>query len=371
MQAEALAFLAQLVNIDSGTGNEAGVNQVGAIVATQLRQLGATIESHPAKPAAGNNIVARFAGTGRGRILLIGHLDTVFAPGTASARPFRIEGTRAYGPGVADNKGGIVAGLFAMKLLRQLAATDYGRITLLLNTNEETGSAGSRSLIEAEARQHDVVLNLEPGRPADGLVIWRKGSGTLRIEVRGRTAHAGVAPETGRNAAMELAHQVLKMASLGNAETGTTVNMTVLAAGDRRNVIPDFASADGDVRVATSAEFDRVERDVAALIREKLIPDTTVTATLTRGFPPMPKNAAADALAARAQAIYGELGAKLTLEGSGGAADSSLAAGVGAPTLDGLGIVGGNTHTADEYVEVNSIGPRLYLLTRLLIELGR
>ncbi len=241
---------------------------------------------------------------------------------------------------------------------------------MVLNTNEETGSDGTRALIEAQARQHDVTLNLEPGRPADGLVVWRKGSGEIRIEVRGKAAHAGVAPDSGRNAAMEAAHQMLQLAALADPAKQTTVNFTVINAGDRSNVIPDLATATADVRVTTPEEFDRVARDLAVLSQKKLIADTEVKAELVRSFPPMPENPRTDSLAAMSQSIYGELGLKLTLEGSGGAADSSLSAGVGTPTLDGFGIVGGNTHTADEYIEVDSIAPRLYLLTRLLMELG-
>lgn len=371
IRGEAIATLEQLVNIDSGTGNERGVNGVGALVTAQLRELGASIAVHPSAPVVGNNIVARLTGTGKGRILLIAHLDTVFADGTAAARPFRVEGKRAYGPGIADNKGGIVAGLYALKLLQQLGFRDYAQITLLLNTNEETGSTGTRGLIEAEARQHDVTLNLEPGRPADGLVIWRKGNGSILIEVKGKAAHAGVAPESGRNAAMEVAHQILQLSKLADSSKQTTVNFTVLEAGDRDNVIPEAAIARGDMRVTTPAEFDRVEKDLVRLAQNRLIPDTEVKATLTRGFPPMPQSATTNNLAARAQSIYGDLGLKLTLEGSGGAADSSLSAGVGTPTLDGFGIVGGNTHTPEEYAELDSIVPRLYLLTRLVMDLGQ
>jgi glutamate carboxypeptidase len=144
----------------------------------------------------------------------------------------------------------------------------------------------------------------------------------------------------------------------------------VLHAGDRTNVIPDHAVAEGDVRAETPEEFDRVERELATMAQKKLIPDTVVTTTLRRSFPPMPQTASTDALAAKAQEIYGELGKKLTLEGSGGAADSSLSAGVSVPTLDGFGLVGGESHTELEYVEVESIVPRLYLLTRMLMELG-
>jgi glutamate carboxypeptidase len=365
-----LKLLEQLVNIDSGTANEAGLNQVGGIVAEQLKALGARVETVSAAPAKGNNIIATLTGTGKARILLLAHMDTVFKDGTATAKPFYIKDGRAYGPGVMDDKGGIVAGIYALKILQQMNFKDYGRITLLLNSNEETGSTGTRALIEKMAKESDVTLNLEAGRPADGLVVWRKGSGTAVIEVKGKAAHAGVAPETGRNAATELSHQVLQMQKLGDPKTQTTVNFTVLKTGEAKNVIPDAASAYGDVRVAVPEEFDRVEKDMAKISANRLVPDTQVQTSVVRGFPPMPKNEKSDALAEKAQAIYAELGRKLTLEGSGGAADASLSAGVGTPTLDGFGIVGGNIHTPDEYAEVESVVPRFYLLTRMLMEVS-
>ena len=159
-QVDALKLLERLVNIDSGTGYADGLVQVGAIAVEELRQLGADIEILPAKPAVGDNIVATFKGTGKGRILLMAHTDTVFAQGTAAKRPFRIDGERAYGPGVSDDKGGIVTAIAVLKILQDLKFRDYARITLLLNTNEETGSRGSRALIEQLAREHDVTLNL-------------------------------------------------------------------------------------------------------------------------------------------------------------------------------------------------------------------
>ena len=371
-EADALKLLERLVNIDSGTGYADGLVQIGAIAVEELRQLGADIEILPAKPAVGDNIVATFKGIGKGRILLMAHTATVFAQGTAAKRPFRIDGERAYGPGVSDDKGGIVTAIAVLKILQDLNFREYDRITLLLNTNEETGSRGSRALIERLAREHDVTLNLESGRAGDGIVIWRKGSARLTIEVKGRAAHAGGAPEQGRNAAMELANQVLQVAKLGDAAKQTTVNVTVLQSGDRSNVIPDLAVAHADVRALMSEEFDRVEREATAIAKNgKVIPDTEVTAILNRSFPVMPQNAKTDALAKMAQSIYGELGKTLKLEGSGGAADSSFAAGVFKPALDGLSIVGGNAHTDREYIELASIPPRFYLLTRMIVELGK
>ena len=371
-QADALKLLERLVNINSGTGHEEGLRAVGAIATEELNKLGAAVETVAVvKPSVGDNIVATLNGTGKARILLMAHMDTVFAQGTAVARPFRIEGGRAYGPGVSDNKGGIVSAIHVLKILRDLNFKNYARITVLLNSNEETGSRGTRALIEKLAKEHDVTLNLESGRLGDGIVIWRKGSAKLTIEVKGRAAHAGSQPEQGRNAAMELAHQVLQVAKLGNPNKQTTVNITVLNSGDRANVIPDLAVATADVRALLNEEFDRVEREAAALAKNnKLIPNTEVTTRLDRSFPIMPKNAQTDALAKMAQSIYAELGKTLKLEGSGGAADSSLAAGVFKPALDGLSVIGANAHTDREFAEIASIIPRFYLLTRMIVELS-
>jgi glutamate carboxypeptidase len=355
---EALKLLEQLVNIDSGSGYEPGLTQVRDIVVAQLKALGATIEMIPnTAPDKSQHVVATLKGTGKAKILLMAHMDTVFKEGSAAARPFHIKDGRAYGPGVMDDKGGIVAGLYALKILKKLDFKDYAQITFLLDASEETGSAAATALIQKVAKQHDVTLNLEPGRPADGLVIWRKGSATAVVEVKG-------------NAALEAAHQILQLCKLGDAEKKTTINFTVLNAGDRTNVIPDQATAKADVRAAVPEEFDRIEKDLARVSADKLIPDTQVTTRLERGLPPMPQTPETDKLVDIAQGIYGEIGRKLTIEGSGGAADASLSAGVGVPTLDGFGIVGGNIHTPEEYAEVDSVSPRIYLLTRMIMELA-
>ncbi|QTT89800.1 M20/M25/M40 family metallo-hydrolase [Pseudomonas chlororaphis] len=369
-QGDALKLLERLVNIDSGSGYEAGLNQVSDIAIAELKKLGASIEKVPNGAAGGSHVLATLKGTGKARILLMAHMDTVFKEGTAAERPFRIQDGRAYGPGVMDDKGGIVAGVYALKVLDNLKFKDYEQITFLLDASEETGSEIATDLIKKTAKAHDVTLNLEPGRPADGLVVWRKGSATALVEVKGKAAHAGVAPELGRNAAMEAAHQILQLGKLGDEAKKTTINFTVLKAGDRTNVIPDQAIAKADVRAAVPEEFDRIEKDLARVSANKLIADTEVKTTLQRGLPPMPQTEKSDALVAMAQGIYGELGRKLTIEGSGGAADSSLSAGVGTPTLDGFGIVGGNIHTPEEYAEVDSVAPRIYLLARMIMELS-
>lgn len=367
---EALKLLERLVNIDSGSGYVPGLTKVSDIAIEELKKLGATIELVPNTPEASNHVIATLKGTGKAKILLMAHMDTVFKEGSAAERPFYIKGGRAYGPGVMDDKGGIVAAIYALKVLHNLKFTDYAQITVLLDASEETGSGVATELIKKTAKEHDVTLNLEPGRPADGLVVWRKGSATALVEVKGKASHAGVAPELGRNAATEVAHQILQLGKLGDEEKKTTINFTVLKAGDRTNVIPDQASAKADVRAAVPEEFDRVEQDLARVSANKLVPDTEVKTSLVRGLPPMPQTAQSDALVAMAQGIYGELGRTLTIEGSGGAADSSLSASVGTPTLDGFGIVGGNIHTPEEYAEVGSVAPRIYLLSRMIMKLS-
>ena len=370
-KAEALRLLERLVNIDSGSGYGPGLTHVSDIAVDELKQLGFNIERVPDAATNSSHVIATLKGTGKAKILLMAHMDTVFKEGSAAERPFHIKDGRAYGPGVMDDKGGIVAGIYALKVLKNQGFKDYAQITFLLDASEETGSDIASELIRTTAKTHDVTLNLEPGRPADGLVVWRKGSATALVDVKGKAAHAGVAPELGRNAAMEAAHQVLQLGKLGDAEKKTTINFTVLQAGDRTNVIPDHAMAKADVRAALPEEFDRIEKDLARVSADKLIPETEVTTTLKRGLPPMPQTPESDKLVAIAQGIYGELGKKLTIEGSGGAADASLSAGVGTPTLDGFGIVGGNIHTPEEYAEVESVVPRVYLLSRMIMELAK
>ncbi|MFL9675718.1 M20/M25/M40 family metallo-hydrolase [Pseudomonas marginalis] len=370
-KAPALKLLERLVNIDSGSGYGPGLTQVSDIAVDELKQLGFTIERVPDAAANSSHVIATLKGNGKAKILLMAHMDTVFKEGSATERPFHIEDGRAYGPGVMDDKGGIVAGIYALKVLKNQGFKDYAQITFLLDASEETGSDIASELIRNTAKAHDVTLNLEPGRPADGLVVWRKGSATAVVEVKGKAAHAGVAPELGRNAAMEAAHQILQLGKLGDEEKKTTINFTVINAGDRTNVIPDQATAKADVRAALPEEFDRIEKDLVRVSANKLIPETEVTTTLKRGLPPMPQTPESDKLVAIAQGIYGELGKKLTIEGSGGAADASLSAGVGTPTLDGFGIVGGNIHTPQEYAEVESVAPRIYLLSRMIMELSK
>jgi glutamate carboxypeptidase len=366
-----LALLQRLVDIDSGTGDVEGGRRVAAVLKPPLEALGAKVEMVPAEaPGLPENLVARVQGKGSGRILLIAHLDTVFGPGTAAKRPFRADLNRAYGPGVVDEKAGVVEGLFALKLLRDLGVQDFAQVTLLIETSEERGSPGTRGLIARLLKEADVELNLEPGPPLDSVTVWRKGSTTFHIAVAGKAAHAGVNPRDGVNAATELVHQLQADDVFPKSGDGLTANLTVIHAGTRENIIPEHAEAEVNVRVRETADLDRVEQAFRANAAKPVVEGAQVSVTRNGAYPPLPSNAATDALAAQAQAIYGELGQKLSASGSGGASESALAAAAGVPALDGLGPVGAGLHSDQEYLELASLTPRLYLLARLIEELG-
>lgn len=367
-----IALLEKLVNIDSGTGDKESGQKASELVAAEMRALGMSVELVPAESQPlPDNVVGTLTGTGKGRILIIGHIDTVFEPGTVAKRPFRMDATRAYGPGVIDEKGGVVEGLTAIRLLNQLKVKDYARITYLVETSEERGSPGTRALIDKLVRDADVELNVEPGDAPDGVTVWRKGSTTFYINVKGRAAHAGVNPQDGRNAGLELIHQVEGAASLPTSGDGLTANLTVMRVGTRYNIIPEDAQAQINVRVREKAQYDEVEALLRKNAQTTVIPDTQVTIAREGAFPPLPTNPATDALYARAARIYAAAGLTLGRQGNGGASESALAFDAGTPALDGLGPVGGGFHSDKEYLELATLTPRLYLLTSLLIELGK
>jgi glutamate carboxypeptidase len=371
-RAGALELLKEIVDIDSGTGDVEGGTKVEAVLRARLIQLGAEVRTEPAEaPGLPDNLVAVLHGTGKGRILIIAHVDTVFGPGTVAARPFSMDAQRAHGPGVGDEKAGVVNAFTALKILHDMGFKNFATITFLLDDSEERGSPGSTKLIRRLAREHDVEFNMEPGDPPDALTVWRKGSASIRIQVKGRAAHAGMAPQDGRNAAVELIHQLNALqGAFPTSGNGITVNLTVLRAGERANIIPDQAEATINVRYRKAEEFDAILAKVEAGTHSTQVPDTTVTLAHDPAFPPLTENAQIDALAARARAIYAEIGKTVELSGNGGASESALAMSEGTPALDGLGYVGGDFHTDHEWIDLNSVVPRLYLFTRLLMETG-
>ena len=368
----ALDLLKEIVNIDSGTGDVEGGRKVAAVLSARLKALGADVRTAPAEaPGLPENLIATFHGTGKGRILVIAHLDTVFGPGTAAGRPFSIAGDRAHGPGVGDEKAGVVNAIAAFKILRETGFTDFSTITFLIDDSEERGSPGSTQLIRTLAAANDVEFNMEPGDAPDVLTVWRKGAANINIKVKGRAAHAGMAPQDGRNAAVELIHQIdLIDGVFPHSGDGVTVNVTLMKAGDRNNIIPAEAEATLNVRFRRMEDLGAVLARVEANAKGVKVADTTVTVERETSFPPLVEDASVGGLAARARAIYAEIGRTAAFGGNGGASESALAQSVGTPALDGLGYVGGDFHTDHEWIDLTTVTPRLYLFTRMLMDAG-
>ena len=363
----------KVVNIDTGSRYGTGINKVADIITTEFKKLDCKVEVIPvAQGTEGSHVLVTFTGTGKGKIMASAHLDTVFPAGTAAQRPFKIEGDWVKGPGVSDCKGSVLLLLFAMQQLKKLNFTDYGKITLLFNCDEEITSPDSRKIIKRLAPEHDCYLCCEPGQVGDGLVKSRKGSSQIVVEVHGVTSHAGSNPENGRNALMELAHQMQEIKKVEAVAGGTTINFTVLHCGDRVNVIPDYAKAVADMRVTKLEEIQRVKAAVRKISQQHVIPDTSVEVTVAEGNPPFAANAGTDKLISLAQECYAELGKKLVVISAGGASDANWAAAAGAIAADGFGPVkGGKNHTPQECTKLDSVVPRMYLLSRMLMQLGK
>ncbi|WP_444756920.1 M20/M25/M40 family metallo-hydrolase [Pseudomonas sp. A014] len=374
-EAEQKAYLAtvkQLVNVDTGTGQAPGLKTVSALLVERLKALGAEVKTSPASPSAGDNIVGTFKGTGSKSFLLMVHYDTVFLPGTAAKRPFKVEGERAYGPGVADAKGGVAMILHSLKLLQDEKFKGFGTLTVLFNPDEETGSSGSKAIIAELARKHDYVFSYEPP-DKDAVTVATNGINGVFLEVKGKSSHAGSAPEAGRNAAMELAHQMLQLKDLGDPAKGTTVNWTMVKAGDKRNIIPASATAEADMRYSDLSESDRVLADAQRLVQKKLIEGTEVTVRLDKGRPPLAKNAGSEQLAKTAQALYAKIDRNIEPIAMRFGTDAGYAYVPGSEkpaVLETMGVVGAGLHADDEYIELSSIAPRLYLTVALIQQLS-
>ncbi|MEE4740665.1 M20/M25/M40 family metallo-hydrolase [Pseudomonas alliivorans] len=374
-EAEQKAYLAtvkELVDVDTGTGQAPGLKTVSALLVERLKALGAEVTTTPASPSAGDNIVGTLKGSGTRSFLLMVHYDTVFGPGTAEKRPFKQDGERAYGPGVADAKGGVAMILHSLKLLQDQGLKDFGTLTVLFNPDEETGSSGSKKVIAELARQHDYVFSYEPP-DKDAVTVATNGINGVLLDVKGKSSHAGSAPEAGRNAAIELAHQMLQLKDLGDPAKGTTVNWTLIKGGEKRNIIPSSASAEGDMRYSDLSESDRVLADAQRIVQKKLIDGTEVTVRLEKGRPPLAKNPGSEQLAKTAQALYGKIGRNIEPIAMRFGTDAGYAYVPGSAkpaVLETMGVVGAGLHADDEYIELSSIAPRLYLTVALIQQLS-
>jgi glutamate carboxypeptidase len=379
--------LKDLVAIESGSSDREGLDKIADVVAARLRALDGAVEMIEPDPAdiyhmadtpkqIGKMVRARFTGTGTKRILLIAHMDTVYLRGMLAQQPFHIDGNRAYGLGIADDKNGIAVILHTLAILKEMNFRDYGLITVLINADEEVSSPGSRATLTKLGSEHDVTFSCEGSRvESDQLSLTTAGIAAVALNVKGKASHAGAEPERGRNALYEMAYQVLQTRDLSDPETGVKMNWTIAKAGTNRNVIPAEATAMADVRVLRVSDYDGIEKKVRERIKKQLIADTAVEMTFERRRPPLEVTPASRALAAHAQAVYAEISDKLIVRdiAEGGGTDAAFAAlQTRAPVIERFGLRGFGSHSNDaEYVDIDSIEPRLYLLARMIMDVAQ
>ncbi|WP_296730397.1 M20/M25/M40 family metallo-hydrolase [Variovorax sp.] len=379
--------LSQLVAIESGSRDLEGLEKISDLIASKLKALGGEVELIDPSAEAyrmedtpekiGRVVRATFKGTGTKKIMLIAHMDTVYTIGMLNKQPFRVEGDKAYGLGIADDKQGVAVILHAVAMLQALKFKEYGTLTVLINGDEEISSPGSRALLTRLGGEHDAVLSFEGASVKDDkLSLATAGIASVTLNVSGKASHAGSAPELGVNALYELSHQILQMRDLSDPATGLKMNWTISKSGSNRNVIPASATAGADVRVLKVADYDRIEQQVNERVKKQLIPEAKVELKFERRRPPLEATDASRALARHAQAIYkDELGRPLGADdkAAGGGTDAAFASlKTKAPVIERFGLQGFGAHSADaEYVLIDSIEPRLYLATRMVMDIAR
>jgi glutamate carboxypeptidase len=372
--------LHDMVLIESGSGNVEGLLKMADFTEARLKALGFKTERRKVTKGAGADIViGSMDGTGSKKLMLIGHMDTVYQAGILATQPYHIDGNRIYGPGIADDKSGLAVILHTLKILNEAGWRDYAKLTVMFNPDEEVTSLGSGDLISEIADQHDVVLSCEPtlagaANTTESLLLGASGTATAVMEVKGRTAHAGVAPDLGRNALIELSYQLLQTRDLAKGIPGTQLNWTVAQAGTVRNQIAEKASAIGDVRLTVNDGLEKLQAALQEKVKSStLVPGTETMVRIDDGRPPFVGGEASRALAKQAQAIYAELDRPLDIvDMTGGGTDAGYASRHGkAVVVESFGLAGFGYHAKDEYIITDSIVPRLYLMTRLLTELGK
>ncbi|EJE50434.1 acetylornithine deacetylase/succinyldiaminopimelate desuccinylase-like deacylase [Acidovorax sp. CF316] len=379
-----LDTLRDLVHIESGSKDIEGLNQIAERIASQLKQLGGTVDvlqtsdvyrldDTPEK--VGPAVQAVFKGTGTKKIMLIAHMDTVYLKGMLKGQPFRIEGDKAYGLGISDDKQGIALIIHTIALLQKLNFKDYGTLTVLVNGDEEISSPGWRSTITRVASEHDVVLSFEGGGTDGTLRLATSGIGAAYLTVQGKASHAGAKPEDGVNALYELSHQLLQMKDLSKNDEGLKLNWTVSKSGTNRNVIPAEATAQADARALKVADFDGLEKALQEKIKTKLLPASKVDVKFEVRRPPLEASEASRRVAGYGKVIYQELGLPLAVveKATGGGTDAAFAAlKTKGAVVEGMGLSGYGAHSNDaEYVQINTIVPRLYLAARMIMDISK
>jgi glutamate carboxypeptidase len=366
--------LREMVDTDGGSYDKAGVDAVGAQVARFLEGHGIPVQTLP-QPRFGDCLRAvvegaEGGGTGNEKrnIVLMGHRDTVFPKGEPQHRPFTIQGDRAYGPGVADMKAGLVMNMFVLAAFRRFGGAP-GPLVGLFTGDEEIGSPEGRPVIEAEARAARVVFNSEPGRPDGGVVTGRKGGVFMAFDIEGKAAHSGGNFEQGISAIGELAHKITAIHALTDLARGITLNVGLVSGGQSVNTVAPYAQGQIDLRYVEPADRDEVVAKIGAIVAKSFVPGTRATLTIRGEFLPLTQSRGSAKVFELYRGAAQDTG--FTPEGrfSGGCADSGFTAAMGAPTLCAVGPVGGRAHSPEEYLELGTLVPRAQALARAILRL--
>jgi glutamate carboxypeptidase len=358
---EMLEMIAQLVQVESPTEDQAAVNRCVALLEEWIRAAGGKSKRRRQK-TAGDLLIGRFGPARGAPVMLLGHLDTVWPLGTLKKMPFRLRGGRAWGPGVLDMKAGVVMALTALRVLSEALARP---VIFMLNSDEETGSGCSRAVIESLARKCGSVFVLEPAQGLAGAYkTARKGVANYHLQVHGIAAHSGVDFSQGHSAVLELGRQIERASAFTDLARGITVNAGVIGGGTRSNVVAAEAWAEFDVRIARAADGPRVDRRFRSLRAVDRKCGLEVTGGLNR--PPMERTAGTVALFRRAATIAAGLGFQLQEAATGGGSDGNFTSALGIPTLDGMGAVGEGAHADRESILLETLVPRTALLTAMI-----
>lgn len=350
-----LSLLEEIVNIDSGSYDQPGVDAVGVRLEQFFTQNDVHVNRHHGAKAGGS-FTAEVAGTASGtdHVLLLGHRDTVFPKGEATRRPFKIVGARAYGPGVADMKAGLVMNAFVLAAYRKFGGLSNPLIGLF-TTDEEIGSPQSRAAITAHSRGARAVFNAEPARPNGNVVTGRKGGTFLRMRVHGRAAHSGVNFSDGISAIGELAHKIIALHGLTDLERGITLNVGVVSGGQSVNTVAAEVEALIDLRYLTQRDRADAILQIDAIAAHATVSGTTATLDIQGEFDAFVSSEPSQQLFSIYQAALADLGITINGEFSGGCSDSGITSELGRPTVCAIGPVGGKVHTPDEFLEVDSV----------------
>lgn len=364
-QQEMINLLEVLVNIDSGSKFKKGVDKVSERLREEYEEIGFNCEVVE-QEELGNHLILKHESVNEPSILLIAHMDTVFKEGTASERPFHIKGNRAYGPGVADMKGSQVTLLYTMKYLHENHPEALEKVIILLNSDEEIGSPTSRVVIEKLSGEVEYALVMEPARKDGSLVTSRRGGGTYKLEIKGKSAHSGVAPQDGHSAIEEMGHKIVKLSELTNHKEGVSINVGKVIGGEATNVVPDEATLYVDVRVTNKEQSKDIKRKIQDICARPDVEGTEIKLTGSIGRPPMELDEENEALLNIIQGVGESLDIEVSHTHTGGGSDASFPSYLGVATIDGLGPVGGEMHSEKEYLEIDSIIQRTALLSETI-----